>query len=107
MSRRSFEGLEVDEEGSHEHPKHEQVPGSPNVIKRHIVVQPLDFSYPVCDCLGEGRRNFGVVLPQTEHLVEVNPVYGEVEVLELLRVQVGWTVPLTSTVEDAVEHAYY
>lgn len=107
MSRRGLKGLEVHKEESHEDPREEHVPRSPNVVEHHIVVQTLNFRYPVRDCLREGRRNLSVVLPQTEHLVEVSPVDGEVKSLELLSVQVSWTVPLTSAVEDAVEHAYY
>lgn len=107
MSRRSLKGLEVDQKESDENPREEQVPRPPNVVEHHIVVQPLNFRYPVRDCLREGRRNLSVVLPQTEHLVEVSPVDSEVKSLELLSVQMSGTIPLTSTVEDAVEHAYY
>ena len=77
------------------------------MVVRHVVVKTLEFSDSVGDHLREGRGDLGVVLPQTEHPVEVRPVDDEVEALEVLRVKVSWAVPLTSTVEDAVEHAYY
>ena len=77
------------------------------MIEHHVVVQTLYLSYSVRNCLGEGRRYLRVVLPQTEHLVQVRPVDCEVEPLEVLGVEVSWTVPLSSTVENAVEHGYY
>jgi len=77
------------------------------VIEHHVVVQTLYLCYSVRNRLGEGRRYLRVILPQIEHLIQVRSVDCEVEPLEVLGVEMSWTVSLSSTVENEVKHGYY